>query len=104
MVAFAVGNGLSALAGSYELLALARFLSGLPHGAYFGVASLVAAEMAAPGRKGRAVALVMLGLSVANVIGIPAATWMGQNLGRSEEPTSELQSLMRLSYAVFCLN
>lgn len=81
MVAFAVGNGLSALAGSYQLLALARFLSGLPHGAYFGVASLVAAEMAAPGRKGRAVALVMLGLSVANVIGVPAATWMGQNLG-----------------------
>lgn len=81
MAAFAVGNGLSALAGSYELLTAARFLSGLPHGAYFGVASLVAAQLAAPGRKGRAVALVMLGLSVANVIGVPAATWMGQNLG-----------------------
>lgn len=81
MVAFVIGNSLSALAGNYELLAAARFLSGLPHGAYFGVASLVAAHLAAPGRKGRAVALVMLGLSIANVIGVPAATWMGQNLG-----------------------
>lgn len=81
MVAFAIGNGLSAVAANYELLTAARFLSGLPHGAYFGVASLVAANLAAPGRKGRAVALVMLGLSIANVIGVPAATWMGQNLG-----------------------
>ncbi len=60
---------------------LARFLDGLPHGAYFGVASLVAASMAPAGRKGRAVASVMLGLSVANVIGVPVATWMGQHLG-----------------------
>lgn len=81
MVAFVIGNGLSAAAADYELLGGARFLSGLPHGAYFGVASLVAADLAAPGRKGRAVALVMLGLSVANVIGVPAATWLGQNLG-----------------------
>lgn len=81
MVAFAIGNGLSALAADYGQLMAARFLSGMPHGAYFGVASLVAANLAAPGRKGRAVALVMLGLSIANVIGVPAATWMGQNLG-----------------------
>ncbi|QIX28591.1 MFS transporter [Nocardioides sp. JQ2195] len=81
MVAFAIGNGLSAIAPNYGLLTTARFLSGLPHGAYFGVASLVAANLAARGRKGRAVALVMLGLSIANVIGVPAATWMGQNLG-----------------------
>jgi DHA1 family inner membrane transport protein len=63
------------------MLLVARFLDGLPHGAYFGVASLVAASLAPPGRKGRAVAMVMLGLSVANVIGVPAATWMGQQLG-----------------------
>jgi MFS transporter, DHA1 family, inner membrane transport protein len=81
MVAFTLGNAASALAGSYGFLTLARFLAGLPHGAYFGVASLVAASLAAPERRGRAVALVMLGLSVANVIGVPAATWMGQNLG-----------------------
>jgi DHA1 family inner membrane transport protein len=81
MAAFAVGNGVSALAANYEQLVLARFVAGLPHGAYFGVASLVAASMARPSRKGRAVSQVMLGLSVANVIGVPAATVLGQELG-----------------------
>ncbi|MGD9960296.1 MFS transporter [Nocardioides sp.] len=81
MVAFALGNAASAAAQSYGVLTLARFFAGLPHGAYFGVASLVAAGLAAPGRKGRAIAMMMLGLSVANVVGVPAATWLGQNLG-----------------------
>lgn len=81
MAAYAVFNAVSALAANYELLIVARFLDGLPHGAYFGVASLVAASMAPPGRQGRAVAMVMLGLSVANVIGVPAVTWLGQQLG-----------------------
>jgi DHA1 family inner membrane transport protein len=81
MVAYFVFNALSAVAGSYGLLLLARFLCGVPHGAYFGVASLVAASLAPKGREGRAVAMVMLGLSVANVVGVPAATWMGQHLG-----------------------
>ena len=81
MSAFAVGNAASALATSYGGLMLARFAAGLPHGAYFGVASLVAAGLVPEGRKGRAVASVMLGLSVANVVGVPAATWLGQNLG-----------------------
>jgi MFS family permease len=81
MAAFAVGNGVSALATSYEQLMVARFAAGLPHGAYFGVASLVAASMARPSRKGRAVSQVMLGLSVANVLGVPAATVLGQELG-----------------------
>lgn len=81
MAAFVVGNLASAMASSYHVLLIARFFSGLPHGAYFGVASLVAASLAAPARRGRAVALVMLGLSVANVVGVPVATWIGQNLG-----------------------
>ncbi len=81
MAAYAVFNAASAAATSYEWLALARFLDGLPHGAYFGVASLVAASLAPPERKGRAVASVMLGLSVANVVGVPAATWLGQTAG-----------------------
>ena len=81
MVAFLFGNAASAFAQSYDQLLLARFLSGVPHGAYFGVASLVAASLAKPGREGRAVALTMLGLSVANVVGVPAATWMGQHAG-----------------------
>ena len=81
MVAYAGANVLSAVAASYGLLLLARFLCGVPHGAFFGVASLVAASLAPRGREGRAVAMVMIGLSVANVVGVPAATWMGQNLG-----------------------
>lgn len=78
---FAVGNALTAVVSSYEGLLAARFVAGLPHGAFFGVASIVAASMARPGRQGRAVAMVMLGLSVANLAGVPAATWLGQNLG-----------------------
>jgi DHA1 family inner membrane transport protein len=81
MTAYAVFNVLSAMATSYGQLFWARFADGLPHGAFFGVASLVAASMARPDRRGRAVAMVMIGLSVANVIGVPAATWLGQNLG-----------------------
>jgi len=81
MVAFVVGNAASALAGNYGLLVGARFLSGLPHGAFFGVSALVAADLAAPHRRGRAIALTMLGLSVANVVGVPAATWLGQHVG-----------------------
>ncbi len=81
MGAYAAFNLLSAVAPSYEVLTLARFLDGLPHGAYFGVASLVAASLATPERRGRAIASVMLGLSFANVVGVPAATWVGQHLG-----------------------
>ena len=81
MVAYAFFNALSALAPNYETLMLSRFLDGLPHGGYFGVASLVAASMVAPERRGRAIALVLLGLPIANVVGVPAATWLGQHLG-----------------------
>jgi DHA1 family inner membrane transport protein len=81
MAAYGVFNLVSAAASSYGLLFAARFFDGLPHGAYFGVASLVAASLAPPERRGRAVASVMLGLSVANVLGVPAATWIGQHLG-----------------------
>ena len=81
MAAFAVANATSALAQDYEQLVGARFLSGLPHGVYFGLASLAAASMVTPERRGRAVSRVMLGLPVATVIGVPAGTWMGQHLG-----------------------
>jgi DHA1 family inner membrane transport protein len=81
MVAFLVGNGLTAVAPGYRTLLVARFLSGLPHGAYFGVASLVAASLVAPHLRGRAVSSVMLGLAVALVAGVPAATWLGQMAG-----------------------
>jgi MFS transporter, DHA1 family, inner membrane transport protein len=81
MAAFLAGNVLSALAPGYATLLLARFLSGVPHGAYFGVASLVAASLVAPHLRGRAISSVMLGLAVATLAGVPAATWLGQALG-----------------------
>ncbi|AFE10843.1 major facilitator family transporter [Corallococcus coralloides DSM 2259] len=81
MVAFTLGNTASALAPTIETLIAARFMAGLPHGAYFGVASVVGAELLGAGRKGRAVALIMAGLTVANIIGVPAATFLGQQLG-----------------------
>jgi DHA1 family inner membrane transport protein len=81
MAGYAVFNALSALSPSYPTLMVARFLDGLPHGGYFGVASLVAASMVAPARRGRAIALVLMGLPVANVVGVPVATWLGQHLG-----------------------
>ena len=81
MAVFLVGNAASALATGFTSLTIARFLAGLPHGAYFGVASLVAADLVDPSRRGRAVSRVMLGLAVANVAGVPAATWLGQHFG-----------------------
>lgn len=81
MVAFTVGNAATVFAPNYEALLAARFVAGLPHGAYFGVAALVAAELAGPGVRARAVAHVMLGLSIANVAGVPAATALGQHFG-----------------------
>jgi MFS transporter, DHA1 family, inner membrane transport protein len=81
MAAFTIGNVLSALAPTYALLAGARFLAGLPHGAFFGVAALVAVDLARRGQAGRAVGRVMLGIPIANVLGVPGATWLGQAFG-----------------------
>jgi MFS transporter, DHA1 family, inner membrane transport protein len=81
MTVFAIGNVASALAPDYGWLVVLRFLTGLPHGAYFGVASLVAARMAQPNQRARAVGRVMLGLAVATLLGVPLATSFGQTLG-----------------------
>jgi DHA1 family inner membrane transport protein len=81
MLAFAIGNGLSALAPGYRAMLLFRFLSGLPHGAYFGVGALVAASMVAPARRAQAVSLMMLGLTVATIVGVPLANALGQWAG-----------------------
>ncbi|MET9388997.1 MFS transporter [Streptomyces sp. NPDC006624] len=78
---FVAGNALSALAPDNGWLLAARFLSGLPHGAFFGVGAVVATNMVAPERKARSVSLMFLGLTVANVAGVPAATLMGQHFG-----------------------
>ncbi len=81
MAVFALGNLTSALATSFGSLTVARFVAGLPHGAYFGVASVVAAALVPADRRARAVSLVMVGLTVANIAGVPGATWLGQALG-----------------------
>jgi len=81
MLVFLFGNAASALATGFTSLTLARFFAGIPHGAYFGVASLVAAGLVTAERRGRAVSGVMLGLAFANVAGVPAATWLGQHAG-----------------------
>jgi DHA1 family inner membrane transport protein len=81
MALFVAGNALSAFAPGYDSLLAARFLSGLPHGAFFGVGAVVATTMVAPERKARSVSLMFLGLTVANIAGVPAATLMGQHLG-----------------------
>lgn len=78
LAALALGNALTAVADGYLPVLLARFVAGLPHGAYFGVASLVAATLVPAGQKGRAIAAVMMGLSAATVAGVPASAWLGQ--------------------------
>lgn len=75
---YAIANIASALAPTYGTLLIARFISGLPHGAYFGIASLVAASISPPSQKGMAVTKVMLGLAVAILVGNPLAVWLGQ--------------------------
>ena len=75
---YALGNLATALAPTYPTMLIARFVAGLPHGAYFGVAMLVAASISAPGQRGAAVSRVLLGLSIAILVGNPLATWLGQ--------------------------
>ncbi|MEU9448924.1 MFS transporter [Streptomyces sp. NPDC048277] len=78
---FVVGNTASALAPNFGLLFAARFLAGLPHGALFGVGAVVASRLVAPDRAARAVSWVFLGLTIANIVGVPAGTALGQHLG-----------------------
>lgn len=78
---FTLGNLASMLAPSYETLILARFAAGLPHGAFFGVAALSAAHLMGPQNRAKAVAHVMSGLTIATVLGVPMASWLGQSLG-----------------------
>ncbi|MGY6021924.1 MFS transporter [Streptomyces spinosirectus] len=78
---FVVGNIASAFAPTFGLLFAARFLAGLPHGALFGVGAVVASRLVAPERAARAVSRMFLGLTVANIIGVPAGTALGQQLG-----------------------
>ncbi|QGZ64455.1 MFS transporter [Paraburkholderia acidisoli] len=84
MAMFVVGNLLSAMATSVTTLAMARFLSGLPQGAYFGAGAFVASYIVGPGGAGKAFAIVMSGLTIATIFGSPLATFLGQTLGWRE--------------------
>lgn len=81
MLFYGIANGVTALTHTYESMLISRFIAGLPHGAYFGIAALVVAEFAGKQKRASAVAKLMMGLNVATVIGVPFATWLGQNYG-----------------------
>jgi DHA1 family inner membrane transport protein len=81
MLVFALANGLTGLVPSYHAMLAFRFISGLPHGAYFGVAMLVAASLVPAQKRAQASARVLMGLTVATIIGVPAAEWLGQAIG-----------------------
>lgn len=81
MLLYGLANLAAALAPDFGALVAFRFLSGLPHGAYFGVAALVAAALVPTGRRTWAVSMVMLGLTVATLLGVPMASLLGQGPG-----------------------
>ena len=81
MAVFAIGNFASALAPSYQSMLVARLLTGFPHGTYFGVAALVAAGLVARERRTQAVAMVLMGLTLATLLGVPATAAVGQWFG-----------------------
>ncbi|WP_423823683.1 MFS transporter [Salinisphaera sp. SPP-AMP-43] len=78
---FTLGNLLAALSQSYGMLMAARIVTSLNHGAFFGVGAVVAASLVAPGRGASAVATMFMGLTLATVVGVPLATWMGEQFG-----------------------
>jgi DHA1 family inner membrane transport protein len=78
---FTLGNLASMVAPSYPTLVTARFVAGLPHGAFFGIAALAAAHLMGPQNRAKAVAHVLSGLTIATVLGVPIASWLGQALG-----------------------
>ncbi|MDP3176113.1 MAG: MFS transporter [Phenylobacterium sp.] len=78
---FTLGNVLAAVSDGYGMLLAARLLTSLNHGAFFGVGSIVAASLVPPERRASAVAAMFMGLTIANVVGVPLATWSGEHLG-----------------------
>ncbi|AKG34920.1 MFS transporter [Paenibacillus durus] len=81
MIFFTLGNGIAAIAPNYNVLMGARLFTALAHGTFFGVGSVIAASLVKPGRRAAAVSIMMAGLTVANIIGVPIGTFIGQHLG-----------------------
>ncbi len=78
MLLFTIFNALFVVAPSYNTLMIARFMSGLPHGAFFGVGSVVAAQLAIKGKEAQAISIMFAGLTFANLVGVPLGTKLGQ--------------------------
>lgn len=78
---FVIGSVMSAVSTSLPMLLIARFIAGLPHGAYFGLAVLAAGRLLPPERRAIGAATVIGGLTISNVIGVPAITWLGHTSG-----------------------
>ena len=83
MIWFTVFNTLSGLASSYGSLLFIRFLSGIPHGAFFGIGAVVATKLAKEGKSAQAISIMFSGLTIANVIGVPIGTYLGQQFSWS---------------------
>lgn len=83
MIWFTVFNTLSGLANGYGSLLFLRFLSGIPHGAFFGIGAVVATKLARKGKSAQAIAIMFSGLTIANVIGVPIGTYLGQQFSWS---------------------
>ena len=81
MLIFTVGNLLSALAPNYATLLASRLVTSLNHGAFFGIGAVVAASVVPRDKQASAIAAMFMGLTVANIGGVPAATWLGQQFG-----------------------
>ncbi|MDQ8707738.1 MFS transporter [Streptomyces sp. LHD-70] len=81
MVLFIVGNVLSALAPAFGVMLAGRVVASLAHGAFFGIGSVVAADLVVPEKKAGAIAMMFTGLTVANVVGVPLGTFVGQSMG-----------------------
>ncbi|GAB3600882.1 MFS transporter [Microbacterium tumbae] len=80
-VALTVFNALTLVMPTFELVGASRLLAGLPHGAYFGIGALVAADVLGPGKRAQGAAFILAGLTIANVVGVPLGTFLGQSFG-----------------------
>lgn len=81
MVLFILGTLMSAMAGDYGTMLAGRIVAAMCHGAFFGIGAVLASQLVPPGRKARAIAIMFAGLTVANVLGVPLGTWLGQQMG-----------------------
>lgn len=81
MLFYALANFATVWVKTPEFMLISRFVAGLPHGAYFGIGALVVAQLAGPSKRSSAIAKMMMGLTLANVLGVPLGTWLGQQFG-----------------------